>query len=151
LKEGMENQEDHRSRFRRANIVTILRVPKSGGIPTTKARVVRRLKKEGSKVKQGEPIVELETDKVNYELDSTASGVLLKIVAAVGAESTPQNGDGAGYFDPIQRAAGKFRAAQRRKNCIRGEIRFSRASRHSLAEKKIRDRGTPIRMPFCFF
>jgi len=69
-----------------ANIVTILRVPKSGGIPTTKARVVRWFKKEGSKVKQGEPIVELETDKVNYELDSPAGGMLLKIVAAVDAE-----------------------------------------------------------------
>jgi pyruvate/2-oxoglutarate dehydrogenase complex dihydrolipoamide acyltransferase (E2) component len=63
-----------------------LRVPKSGGIPTTKARVVRWFKKEGSKVKQGDPVVELETDKVNYELDSPAAGVLLKIVAAVDAE-----------------------------------------------------------------
>ena len=68
------------------DIVTILRVPKSGGIPTTKARVVRWFKREGSKVKQGEPIVELETDKVNYELDSPAAGVLLKIVAAVDTE-----------------------------------------------------------------
>lgn len=69
-----------------AIIVTILRVPKSGGIPTTKARVVRWFKKEGSKVKQGEPVVELETDKVNYELDSPTAGVLLKIVAVVDAE-----------------------------------------------------------------
>ncbi|PYU87073.1 MAG: hypothetical protein DMG51_03460 [Acidobacteria bacterium] len=67
-------------------IVTILRVPKSGGIPTTKVRVVRWFKKEGSKVKQGEPVVELETDKVNYELDSPAAGILLKIVAAVDAQ-----------------------------------------------------------------
>jgi len=69
-----------------AIIVTILRVPKSGGIPTTKARVVRWFKKEGSKLKQGDPVVELETDKVNYELDSPTTGVLLKIVAAVDAE-----------------------------------------------------------------
>jgi len=43
------------------------------------------LKEEGSKIKRGEPIVELEleTDKGNYELDSPAAGVLLKIVAAV--------------------------------------------------------------------
>ncbi|SRR6266852_2214314 len=69
-----------------AIIVTILRVPKSGGIPTTRARVVRWFKKEGSKLKQGDPVVELETDKVNYELDSPVAGVLLKIVAAVDAE-----------------------------------------------------------------
>jgi 2-oxoglutarate dehydrogenase E2 component (dihydrolipoamide succinyltransferase) len=48
--------------------------------------VVRWFKKEGSRVKQGEPVVELETDKVNYELDSPAGGVLLKIVAAVDVE-----------------------------------------------------------------
>lgn len=63
-----------------------MRVPKAGGIPTTKARVVRWFKREGSKIKQGDPIVELETDKVNYELDSPAAGVLLKIVAAADAE-----------------------------------------------------------------
>ena len=48
--------------------------------------MVRWFKKEGSKIKQGEPDVELETDKVNYELDSPAAGVLLKIVAAIDAE-----------------------------------------------------------------
>ena len=48
--------------------------------------MVRWLKKEGSKIKKGEPLVELETDKVNYELDSPLAGVLLKIVAAVDAE-----------------------------------------------------------------
>lgn len=31
-------------------------------------------------------MVELETDKVNYELDSPVGGALLKIVAAVDAE-----------------------------------------------------------------
>ena len=41
------------------------------------------MKEEGSKIKRGAPIVELETDKGNYELDSPAAGVLLKIVAAV--------------------------------------------------------------------
>jgi pyruvate/2-oxoglutarate dehydrogenase complex dihydrolipoamide acyltransferase (E2) component len=63
-----------------------LRVPKSGGIPTAKARVVRWFKKQGAKVKQGEPIVELETDKVSYELDAPAGGVLLKIIAQADGE-----------------------------------------------------------------
>lgn len=62
-------------------VIAILRVPKSGGIPTTKVNVVRWLKQEGDTVKQGEPVVELETEKVNYELDSPIEGVLLKIVA----------------------------------------------------------------------
>jgi pyruvate dehydrogenase E2 component (dihydrolipoamide acetyltransferase) len=61
-------------------------VPKTGGIPTTKARVVKWLKQEGDPVKVGEPVVELETDKVSYDLESTAEGVMLKILAAETAE-----------------------------------------------------------------
>ncbi len=48
---------------------------------TTKVSVVRWLKQEGDRIKQGEPVVELETEKVNYELDSPVEGVLLKIIA----------------------------------------------------------------------
>ena len=66
-------------------IVTTIRVPKTGGLPATKVNVVRWLKREGETVKRGEAIVELETEKVNYELDSPAEGMLLKIVAEEGA------------------------------------------------------------------
>jgi len=59
----------------------ILRVPKTGGMTTTKVNVVRWLKHEGDRIARGEPVVELETEKVNYELDSPTEGVLLKIVA----------------------------------------------------------------------
>ena len=48
---------------------------------TTKVTVVRWLKKEGDALKQGDAIVELETEKVNYELDSPVNGVLLKIMS----------------------------------------------------------------------
>ena len=37
-------------------------------------------------MKRGEAVVELETEKVNYELDSPVEGILLKILAKVGAE-----------------------------------------------------------------
>jgi pyruvate/2-oxoglutarate dehydrogenase complex dihydrolipoamide acyltransferase (E2) component len=37
-------------------------------------------------VRQGEPLVELQTDKVNYELDSPVEGVLLEIVAKEDSE-----------------------------------------------------------------
>lgn len=55
-------------------------VPKTGGMNTTKVNLVRWLKKEGDRLKQGEGVVELETEKVNYELDAPVDGVLLKIV-----------------------------------------------------------------------
>ena len=47
---------------------------------------MRWFKKEGGRIKKGEPVVELETDKVNYELGSPAEGVLLTIIAGVDAE-----------------------------------------------------------------
>lgn len=53
---------------------------------TTKVTVVRWLKQEGDTVRLGEPVVELETEKVNYELDSSVEGTLLKIVALENAE-----------------------------------------------------------------
>ena len=53
---------------------------------TTKVNVVRWLKQEGDRLTRGEPVVELETEKVNYELDSPVEGVLLKIIAPETAE-----------------------------------------------------------------
>ena len=66
-------------------IVTTLKVPKTGGLPTTKVNVVRWLKQEGEAVKRGEAVVELETEKVNYELDSPVEGILLTILTKEGA------------------------------------------------------------------
>lgn len=62
-------------------VILTLKVPKTGGIPTTKASVLRWLKSEGDTVHVGEAVVELETDKVSYELESPVAGVLLKIIA----------------------------------------------------------------------
>jgi len=66
-------------------LATVL-VPKSGGVTTTKAIVVRWLKHEGDRVKAGEPLVELETEKVSYELESPSSGRLIKLLARETAE-----------------------------------------------------------------
>ena len=48
--------------------------------------MVRWLKQEGEIVKRGDAVVELETEKVNYELDSPVEGILLKILTKEGAE-----------------------------------------------------------------
>ncbi len=61
-------------------IVTNLVVPKTGGMNTTKATVVQWLRREGDALQRGEPVVELETEKVNYALHSPVDGVLLKIL-----------------------------------------------------------------------
>tara|TARA_B100000963_G_scaffold288508_1_gene257802 strand:- start:6339 stop:7628 length:1290 start_codon:yes stop_codon:yes gene_type:complete len=49
------------------------------GESITEATVSKWLKSEGEKVDVDEPIVELETDKVNLEVPSPVSGVLIKI------------------------------------------------------------------------
>jgi pyruvate/2-oxoglutarate dehydrogenase complex dihydrolipoamide acyltransferase (E2) component len=46
--------------------------------------VARWLKQPGDVVREGEPLVEVETDKVNSELESPADGVLAEIVAPEG-------------------------------------------------------------------
>ena len=66
--------------------MTTVVVPKSGGVTSTKAVVVRWLKHEGDHVKLGEPLVELETEKVSYELESPSSGTLVKLLAHETAE-----------------------------------------------------------------
>jgi pyruvate dehydrogenase E2 component (dihydrolipoamide acetyltransferase) len=56
-------------------------VPKLGGVTGTKAVVVRWLKRGGDRVQAGDPLVELETEKVSYELELPFAGVLLKVLA----------------------------------------------------------------------
>ena len=46
--------------------------------------VVRWLKQEGDRVEKGEPLYELDTEKVTQEVEADASGVLLKIAVAEG-------------------------------------------------------------------
>jgi pyruvate dehydrogenase E2 component (dihydrolipoamide acetyltransferase) len=46
--------------------------------------IVKWLKSEGDKVEKGEPLYELDTDKVTQEVEADASGVLLKIAVSSG-------------------------------------------------------------------
>jgi biotin carboxyl carrier protein len=67
-----------------ASLTTVV-VPKSG-VTGTKAVVVRWLKRQGDRVEAGDPLVELETDKVSYELESPFSGILTRLLAQETAE-----------------------------------------------------------------
>lgn len=48
--------------------------------------IVRWLKAEGDSVQKGEPLMEIETDKVTIEIESPASGVLSNVTARAGDE-----------------------------------------------------------------
>src|SRR3982750_4974595 len=46
--------------------------------------IVKWLKSEGDQVEKGEPLYELDTDKVTQEVEADASGVLLRIAVQEG-------------------------------------------------------------------
>ncbi len=55
----------------------------------TEATIASWLKHEGDIVEAGEPLVELETDKVNVDVAAERSGILTKIVRAAGDTVQP--------------------------------------------------------------
>jgi len=56
------------------------------GMDQDTGTLVRWIKHEGERVERGEPIMEVETDKVVVEIEATASGVLANVTAAEGDE-----------------------------------------------------------------
>lgn len=60
-------------------------MPKSGYEMET-GTIVSWLKDVGDPVARGEPIAEIETDKATAEMDAAASGILVAVVHAAGAE-----------------------------------------------------------------
>src|SRR5213592_2452574 len=70
----------------RRSVVTEVILPRLGqGMES--GTIVKWLKSEGEAVKKGEPLYELDTDKVTQEVEADASGVLLKIAVAEGEVS----------------------------------------------------------------
>lgn len=55
------------------------------GMEMQDATIVRWLKEEGDPIREGEPLVEVETAKIEAEMESTASGVLAHILVPEGA------------------------------------------------------------------
>lgn len=56
------------------------------GFDMTEGTVASWLKQEGDKIKKGEPIAEIETDKTTIQVEAFASGILLKILVQAGAK-----------------------------------------------------------------
>ncbi|HXH51741.1 MAG TPA: pyruvate dehydrogenase complex dihydrolipoamide acetyltransferase [Terriglobia bacterium] len=59
-----------------------------GSDTMTEGKVLKWLKSEGEQVANGDPLVEIETDKVDMEVESMASGVLRKVLVQAG-ETVP--------------------------------------------------------------
>ncbi len=56
------------------------------GMAQETGKVLRWLRAEGDPVTQGEPLLEIETDKVTVEIEAPASGILQEVTAAEGQE-----------------------------------------------------------------
>src|SRR5690242_2977785 len=67
----------------RCSVATEVKLPRLGqGMES--GTIVKWLKSEGDSVEKGEPLYELDTDKVTQEVEAEASGVLLKIAVSEG-------------------------------------------------------------------
>src|ERR671932_1492417 len=72
-----------RSTGRSDSVATEIKLPRLGqGMES--GTIVKWLKSEGDNVEKGEPLYELDTDKVTQEVEADASGVLLKITVREG-------------------------------------------------------------------
>jgi pyruvate dehydrogenase E2 component (dihydrolipoamide acetyltransferase) len=56
------------------------------GLTMEKGTILQWLKAEGEKVEKGQPVVLIQTEKVEYEVEAPAAGTLLALVAKEGAE-----------------------------------------------------------------
>ena len=56
------------------------------GLTMEKGTILQWLKAEGETVDKGQPVVLIQTEKVEYEVEAPAAGTLLKVAAAEGAE-----------------------------------------------------------------
>jgi len=65
--------------IRRSHMATTVIMPKLG-LTMTEGTIERWLKKEGDRVEKGEPLLEIITEKINFQYESPASGILRKIL-----------------------------------------------------------------------
>jgi len=70
----------------RSETMKTVEMPKMGDT-MEEGKILRWIKQEGDPVNKGESLAEVETDKVNIEIESFASGVLRKILVPEGASA----------------------------------------------------------------
>ena len=98
--------------MRSGKVITELRLPQLADTVTS-AKLAVWLKAEGEAVAAGEPIVEVETDKTNVEIEAPASGVLQEIHVPAGTEGLETGtllaviADGVGARAAAEPAAGE--------------------------------------------
>ena len=113
--------------------------------------IVRWLKAEGDAVEKGEPLYELDTDKVTQEVEAESDGVLLKIVVAegevdVGTTVGDHRRAGRGRRGAPRRRAGRERR-RRRRPAPRRTRRPTAPERHGVTRAPRASRRLPPAEP----
>lgn len=133
-------------------------MPKAGDA-MTEGKVVKWYKQPGDAVKKGEPVAEIETDKVNLDLEAEADGklgahqakegdmvpvggVLVKILAE---GETEDAGAGGGAQGAGEQGAGEAEQPQRRATDKKDSVKHTTGEYHEAIEQKgpRRDRSAP--------
>ena len=115
-----------------------------------KGNLAKWLKKEGDKVKSGDIIAEIETDKATMEVEAVDEGTIAKIVVPEGTADVPVNqviavlaGEGE---DVKSAAAGAGKARPRRRRSRRpraGSASASAAPKAEAPKPRARSRAAP--------
>ncbi len=111
------------------------------GESITEATVSKWLKSEGDEVKADEPIVELETDKVNLEVPSPISGILTEIISKDG--SVVQVGSPLGSVDENRNITQKDKKIEKIKPTVNKETSKSSEPLHNepqLLENEVNEK-----------
>jgi pyruvate dehydrogenase E2 component (dihydrolipoamide acetyltransferase) len=150
-------------------VATEVKLPRLGqGMES--GTVVKWLKAEGEPVAKGEPLYELDTEKVTQEVEAEASGVLLRIAVPAGevpvgttlafigeqgeevTASTPLGDGTAGAEKPAQaperepeRERGREAAAEAARDAITPAANGGRVKASPLARRMARERGLDLR------
>ena len=121
----------------RRDVATEVKLPRLGqGMES--GTIVRWLKSEGDAVEKGEPLYELDTDKVTQEVEAEASGVLLKIAVAEGEVAVGRTVAFIG-----ERGRGRARGRGRRRRAAPRSPR-QKAAAASAAGGRCRAAGVPL-------
>ncbi|MFN7992894.1 MAG: dihydrolipoamide acetyltransferase family protein [Bryobacteraceae bacterium] len=119
------------------------------GQTTSEAKIVQWLKKPGEHISRGEPIVAVETDKVDMEVEAFQSGYLRQVLVAEGAMATAlapvailtdtlaEDYDPPGAAKADAPFAAAFPGAERQVNVPRGRVNAAPAARILAREMEV--------------
>lgn len=126
-------------------------MPKMGDA-MTEGKILKWRKRPGDQVQKGEPIAEIETDKVNVDVEAEESGTLVEIVvsegqtAAVGAKIAAVGKPGEKVVQPIPAAPPEARSSKPAPSKVEGpEAReFERLKASPIARRLAEEHGIDL-------